>query len=176
LTEFAGISQTTATQQMMHLGAPSDPTGNDASIGVLKQSMSPKKMALKRFVNHRAALLSTIVLVMIIIFVAPAPITTRYGVNETIFPASEGPNQNLAPFDLAWFGTDGNGRDLYSRIIFGAQVSMLIGLFTATSSSRSRRSCSRSRSSPRSGRASSTRCSRWPSSSSPPSRAWCGRR
>ena len=107
---------------------------SDASIGVLKQSMSPKKMALKRFVNHRAALLSTIVLVMIIIFVAAAPITTRYGVNETIFPASEGPNQNLAPFNLAWFGTDGNGRDLYSRIIYGAQISMLIGLFTAIGS------------------------------------------
>ncbi len=107
---------------------------SDASIGVLKQSMSPKKMALKRFVNHRAALLSTIVLVMIIIFVAAAPITTRYGVNETIFPASDGPNQNLAPFNLAWFGTDGNGRDLYSRIIYGAQISMLIGLFTAIGS------------------------------------------
>lgn len=107
---------------------------SDASIGVLKQSMSPKRMALKRFVNHRAALLSTIVLVMIIIFVAAAPITTRYGVNETIFPASEGPNQNLAPFNLAWFGTDGNGRDLYSRIIYGAQISMLIGLFTAIGS------------------------------------------
>lgn len=133
MTEFAGISQTTASQQMMHLGAPSDPTG-DASIGILKTSMSPKKMALKRFVNHRAALISSIVLVCIIIFVALAPITARYGVNETIFPASEGPNQNLAPFDLAWFGTDGNGRDLYSRIIFGAQVSMLIGLFTAIGS------------------------------------------
>lgn len=107
---------------------------SDASIGVLKQSMSPKKMALKRFVNHRAALISSIVLVCIIIFVALAPITTRYGVNETIFPASEGPNQNLPPFNLAWFGTDLNGRDLYSRIIYGAQVSMLIGLFTAIGS------------------------------------------
>jgi ABC-type dipeptide/oligopeptide/nickel transport system permease subunit len=132
LTEFAGISQTTASESLP-LGAPSDPTG-DASIGILKTSMSPKRMALKRFVNHRAALLSTIVLVMIIIFVAAAPITTRYGVNETIFPASEGPNQNLAPFNLAWFGTDGNGRDLYSRIIYGAQISMLIGLFTAIGS------------------------------------------
>jgi len=132
LTEFAGISQTTASDTL-HLGAPSDPTG-DASIGILKTSMSPKRMALKRFVNHRAALVSTIVLVMIIIFVAAAPITTRYGVNETIFPASDGPNQNLAPFNLAWFGTDGNGRDLYSRIIYGAQISMLIGLFTAIGS------------------------------------------
>ncbi|MEN9646618.1 MAG: hypothetical protein RL238_3287 [Actinomycetota bacterium] len=119
---------------MQHLGVPSDPTG-DASIGILKTSMSPKRMALKRFVNHRAALISTIVLVCIIIFVALAPLTARYGVNESIFKAEANrPNQNLAPFDLAWFGTDGNGRDLYSRIIYGAQVSLLIGLFTAIGS------------------------------------------
>lgn len=105
---------------------------SDASIGVLQQSMSPKKMALKRYMNHRAAVISTVVLIIIVLFVALAPITARYGINESIFKAEAGkPNQNLAPFDLAWFGTDGNGRDLYSRIIYGAQVSLLIGLFTA---------------------------------------------
>lgn len=104
------------------------------SIGVLQQSLSPKRMALKRFVNHRAALVSSIVLTVLIVIVVASPITTRYGINESIFDAKVRPNQNLAPFNLAWFGTDGNGRDIYSRIIFGAQVSLMIGLFTAIGS------------------------------------------
>ena len=104
----------------------------DASIGILKESISPKKMAFKRFMHHHAAVVCTVVLAFIVVFVALAPITTRYGVNESIFKAEAGiPNQNLPPRAAAWFGTDANGRDLYSRMIYGAQISLLIGLFTA---------------------------------------------
>lgn len=107
----------------------------DASIGVLSTPLSPRQMAFKRFKNHRAAVVSTVVLALLVLCVVLAPLTTRYGINESIFKAVEGrPNQNLAPSSQAWFGTDANGRDVYSRIIFGAQVSLLIGLFTAIGS------------------------------------------
>ena len=105
-------------------------TASDASIGVLTESISPRRMALKRYMNNRAAVVSAAVLLIIVLVVALAPLTTRYGINESIYDAEEAPNQYLGPFDKAWFGTDGNGRDLYSRIIFGARVSLLIGLFT----------------------------------------------
>ena len=92
-------------------------------------------MALKRFLGHRAAVVSTVVLTIIVLIVVLAPFTTRYGINESIFKAIDGrPNQNLAPRSAAWFGTDANGRDLYSRMILGAKVSLLIGLFTALGS------------------------------------------
>ena len=113
------------------IGDATGPTTDD-SIGVLHQSLSPKKMAFKRYVNHRAALISTFVLVMIVLFVALSPLTARYGVNESIFKAEAGrANQYLSPRASAWFGTDANGRDLYSRMIYGAQISLMIGLFTA---------------------------------------------
>ena len=89
---------------------------NDA-FGVTAATISPRKMAFKRYVNHRGALVSTIVLAIIVIFVALAPITARYGVDEIIFKAEAGkPNSNLPPSSLAWFGTTSNGYDLYSRM------------------------------------------------------------
>lgn len=104
---------------------------SDEALGVRRESISPRKMALKRYLNNRAAVLAAVILTVIVLFVVLAPITTRYGINESIFKAEAGKaNSNLEPFDAAWFGTDANGRDLYSRIIFGAQVSLLIGLFT----------------------------------------------
>ncbi len=105
---------------------------SDAAIGVLSKSLSPRQMAFKRFRHHRAAVVSTITLATIVLFVVLSPITARYGINESIFKAVEGrPNSNLAPSSQAWFGTDANGRDVYTRMIYGAQVSLLIGLFTA---------------------------------------------
>ena len=105
---------------------------SNESLGVLTEAMSPRKMAFKRFMNHRAAVISSIGLIIIVLFVVLAPITARYGVNEAIFK-SEGQNlnSNLAPSSQAWFGTDANGRDVYSRIIYGAQVSLMIGICTA---------------------------------------------
>ena len=41
------------------------------------------------------------------------------------------PNTFLPPQKLAWFGTDDIGRDLYSRLIYGIRVSLIIGLFSA---------------------------------------------
>ena len=103
----------------------------DAAIGVLKQTISPRQMAFKRYMNHKAAVVSAISLTFIVLFVILAPITARYGVNEPIFEAVAGrPNTNLPPSSQAWFGTDQIGRDLYSRLIYGAQVSLLLGLFT----------------------------------------------
>ncbi len=114
--------------------SPTDDSGaapSDAAIGVLKQTISPRQMAFKRYMNHRAAVVSAVVLTIIVIFVVLSPITARYGVNEAIFKAEAGRrNQNLPPSSQAWFGTDANGRDLYSRLIYGTRVSLVLGLFT----------------------------------------------
>jgi peptide/nickel transport system permease protein len=40
-------------------------------------------------------------------------------------------NRLRPPSDVNWFGTDNLGRDVYSRTIYGARVSMLVGLSVA---------------------------------------------
>ena len=65
---------------------------------------------------------------IMVLFVVLSPITARYGVNEAIFTAERGnPNSYLSPRSAAWFGTDDIGRDIYSRLIFGLRVSLIIG-------------------------------------------------
>ena len=91
-------------------------------------TISPRRMAFNRFVSHKAAVVSVFVLGILIVFVALSPFTARYGVNEAV---QAPPNYFLSPRANAWLGTDDIGRDLYSRLIYGVRVSLVIGLFSA---------------------------------------------
>lgn len=89
---------------------------------------SPTRLAYRRFVTHKAAVFSVFVLALLVLFVVSSPLTARYGVNQAVKPP---PNFFIPPSSIAWMGTDDIGRDLYSRLIFGVRVSLLIGLFSA---------------------------------------------
>lgn len=103
-----------------------------AGEGLTTTSLSPRQMATRRYFSHKGALISTVIMAIMVLFVLLAPITTRYGVNEAIFKAEPGsPNSYLSPRSEAWFGTDDIGRDIYSRMIFGLRVSLIIGISTA---------------------------------------------
>ncbi|MBA7500452.1 Glutathione transport system permease protein GsiD [subsurface metagenome] len=49
-----------------------------------------------------------------------------YGMNETSANFLEAPSARF------WLGTDNLGRDLFSRVIFGARISMIVGLTATT--------------------------------------------
>lgn len=113
--------------------APLSPAGASvAAAGLTATSVSPGRLAFKRFLHHKAAVVSAVVLIVMALFVLLAPLTARYGVNEAVFKtSSERPNSFLPPQSIAWFGTDDIGRDLYSRLIYGLRVSLLIGFASA---------------------------------------------
>ena len=98
------------------------------SNDVVLPTISPRRMAFNRFVSHKAAVVSVFVMAILVIFVALSPFTARYGVNEAV---QAPPNYFLTPRANAWLGTDDIGRDLYSRLIYGVRVSLVIGLFSA---------------------------------------------
>ena len=91
-------------------------------------SISPRQMAFRRFVSHKAAVVCTIILLILVLFVLLSPLTARYGVNQSV---RKTPNSFLPPQSIAWLGTDDIGRDLYSRLIYGIRVSLIIGFFSA---------------------------------------------
>lgn len=129
-TRGSALTELTNTETS---SSPSSPgAGVTASAGLTSQSVSPGRLAFKRFLHHRAAVASAVVLIILALFVILAPITARYGVNEAVFKTSrERPNSYLPPQSIAWFGTDDIGRDLYSRLIYGLRVSLLIGFASA---------------------------------------------
>lgn len=101
----------------------------------LVESISPGRMALKRFFNHRVAVVFTVIFVIIVLFIIFAPWTSRYPENFVVKKA-DGANMITAPPNSkAWFGTNSKAFDIYSQIIWGGRVSLFIGLSVAIFSS-----------------------------------------
>jgi peptide/nickel transport system permease protein len=88
-------------------------------------------MAWKRYWGHTGAAISTILLGIVVIMVLAAPFTARYGINEQVRSIDEGNNVYLPPQDIAWFGTDDIGRDMYTRLLYGIRTSLFIGIASA---------------------------------------------
>ena len=83
--------------------------------------------AIHRLTRNKAAMLSGFILILLIIAAALAPWVTPYGYEEMDF------NNMTAtpPSSDHLLGTDTAGRDLLTRILYGARVSLLVG-FVAT--------------------------------------------
>jgi peptide/nickel transport system permease protein len=85
--------------------------------------MSTAAISFRRAVGHNPLAATGVVLVVIfVIFALFAPWIARQD------PASINlPGRLDASFQAHWFGTDELGRDIFSRIIYGARISMLVG-------------------------------------------------
>jgi ABC-type dipeptide/oligopeptide/nickel transport system permease subunit len=87
---------------------------------------SPLYFAWRRFAANKAALVSGLVLAILVLMAIFAPLITRSGPSEQLYLT-----QALAfPSSEHWFGVDDLGRDFFTRIVYGARVSLTIG-FTA---------------------------------------------
>src|SRR3954453_13654441 len=100
---------------------PEAPPGD--AQGLTAKSLSPRQMAVRRYLAHKPAMIALVVMIIMILFVLFAPITARSGINEPIYTVASGKGnaRYLAPNTDAWFGTDEIGRDLYSRLIYGTR-------------------------------------------------------
>jgi peptide/nickel transport system permease protein/oligopeptide transport system permease protein len=97
----------------------------------IQQHLSPNQRAWRRFKKNRPAVLSAWFLVFLLIAIVAWPIILKVG--GTNFAQLHNPNQlsdaQFAPPDARhWFGTDLHGRDIFSRVLFGAQISLLVGI------------------------------------------------
>jgi peptide/nickel transport system permease protein len=77
----------------------------------------------RRFLRNRGAVFGLAFLISICLLSALAPIVTRWEPQEIDWEAIRKP-----PSAAHWLGTDLTGRDMFSRLIYGGRVSLLIGL------------------------------------------------
>ncbi len=83
-----------------------------------------RRLLRKRFLRRPAAVAGLVVVVAFVVMAAFAPQLAPYSPSATDF------NALLAhPSSSHLLGTDSLGRDVLSRIIYGARVSMLVGFF-----------------------------------------------
>jgi peptide/nickel transport system permease protein len=77
-------------------------------------------------VRHPAAAIGVGILLLMLIAALFAPYL------HTVDPTALAPSRRTrAPSALYWFGTDMLGRDIYSRVVYGARVSLLVGFSVA---------------------------------------------
>ncbi|HTA94553.1 MAG TPA: ABC transporter permease [Verrucomicrobiae bacterium] len=96
----------------------------------ITQHISPSQNAWRRFKKNRAAVVSACFLIFLIVAVLVWPVILK--ISGATFAQLHNPNelsdaQFASPDAQHWFGTDLHGRDVFSRVLFGAQISLLVG-------------------------------------------------
>ncbi len=72
---------------------------------------------------NRLTIIGLVIVVMLVVVALFAPWIATYEVGETNLAM-----RYLGPSAQHWFGTDSTGRDIFSRVVFGAQISLKVGI------------------------------------------------
>jgi oligopeptide transport system permease protein len=81
--------------------------------------------AWRRLLRNKAAVVSMVVLALIGLAAIFAPLVAPHDFDEVFWDHISSPPDTAAGF---LFGTDGNGRDLFVRTLYGARVSLAVGI------------------------------------------------
>ena len=84
--------------------------------------------AWQRFCKDKAALFGAAVIVAVVTAALLAPWVTPYDPSEQFFDGLTLEGAPLPPNGRFWLGTDLLGRDVYTRLVYGARTSLIIGI------------------------------------------------
>jgi len=108
----------------MRESAPaSPPLAAMGAAGTRRRRLPPSARALRQFLRHRMAVAGAVCLALTVAAAVAAPLVSPYGYAQQDLLATYAPSS-----PAHWLGTDALGRDLLSRLIYGARVSMSVGL------------------------------------------------
>ena len=96
------------------LGAPEAP-----------RLISQRERAFRAFTSNRTAVLGVVMILAIVLIAVFAPVIAPHD------PLSQSVRDRLAPPSTEHLlGTDDKGRDILSRVIYGARIALLVGVFS----------------------------------------------
>jgi peptide/nickel transport system permease protein len=87
----------------------------------------PAARAWRRLKQRKSAMLGLVVICILILLAVFAPLVAPYDPAQQSWTAVRKP-----PSWAHWFGSDESGRDLLSRVIYGARASLLAGVVSVT--------------------------------------------
>jgi ABC-type dipeptide/oligopeptide/nickel transport system permease subunit len=102
------------------------------------QTRTPLQGVVRRLIRHRSAQVGSIILGLLILIAIFAPVIAPYSPIQILRDEKRrtAPCIHLlgCPVEQPQhlMGLDGNGRDLFSRVLYGARLSLLIGITTVT--------------------------------------------
>ncbi|TSJ65392.1 ABC transporter permease [Allobacillus salarius] len=88
------------------------------------EETTPLKETLQQLRKNRMAITGFLIIVFFLILGIFAPVLTPYG-----FEDQDPVNRLLTPSAEHWLGTDNLGRDIFTRIAYGARISLYVGFF-----------------------------------------------
>jgi len=99
----------------------------EATLGAIQVAAadeleSPTRRALRRLFRRKGAVVGLVVIATFIVLALFAPLIAPYDPLATSWTLVRKP-----PSALHWFGTDDLGRDILSRVIYGARASLMAG-------------------------------------------------
>ena len=102
---------------------PVGETTPDQAKPAAVQGRTPGRLAIGRFLRRKVAVAGLLVIVLFVAAAVLAPLIAPYDPIATSWSAIR-----KAPSVTHWMGTDENGRDVLSRVLFGARASLLAGV------------------------------------------------
>ena len=87
------------------------------------QTIASSSNFFKKLIKNKGAVIGSLILLLFIMASIFAPFFSSYPVNEMNFA-----DKLMGPSASHWLGTDEFGRDIWTRILYGGRVSLLMGL------------------------------------------------
>src|SRR5262245_21006763 len=76
---------------------------------------------------NRLTVIGLVIVAVLVLVALFAPWIAPYDVGTTDLSM-----RYLGPSSAHWFGTDSTGRDIFSRVVFGARISLQVGIVVVT--------------------------------------------
>lgn len=102
---------------------------NNAPVIQAEKVSGPWHDAWRAFRKNKIAMAGLIMIVFFVLIALLAPVIAPYD-----YKAQELADRLKPPSSEHWFGTDDLGRDLFTRVLYGARISLWVGTFSVVGS------------------------------------------